>query len=398
MSATYPFTAILGQEAMQTALLISAVDPSTGGVLIRGQKGTAKSTAARALADLLPSITVVANCPFHCDPDIPEELHAGCRDAIEAGKALPQVTVPTPFVDLPLSTTEDRLVGTLHLQNTLTSGERQFEAGLLAAAHRGVLYVDEVNLLPDHLVDLLLDCAASGRNLVEREGLQFSHAARFVLVGTMNPEEGELRPQFLDRFGLCVTINNILEPALRGEIVKHRLAFDLEQAKLVGRYRPHQDALRKQVTAARKRLATVQIPEEVVHKAVQIASAARVQGHRAELAMIRSARALAALMDRKQVTLEELREVTPFALAHRFPGASVLTADEINRKLSDALASPLTKTPPGPAFDHESDDKDEFPLIDNMDFPGSAAAGSMLFTYLKKKLKTAISVSTSPST
>lgn len=398
MPAHYPFSAILGQAALQTALLISAVDPVIGGVLVRGEKGTAKSTAARALAAILPKITVVSACPFHCDPEHPEELHAACLTRHAAGEILPRAQIATPFVDLPLSTTEDRLVGTLHLERTLASGQRQFEAGLLATAHRGILYVDEVNLLPDHLVDLLLDTAVSGRNLVEREGLQFSHAARFILIGTMNPEEGELRPQFLDRFGLCVTITGLNDLALRREIVLQRLAYDRNPANFRKDYHSREEVLQKQVLTARARLEEVHIPTEIVDRAVALASAARVQGHRAELALVRSARALAALLDRDSVTLAELAEVAGFALAHRLPGPEVPNQTEMATKLSTLLSD--QKQGQAGALEDVTTvaEDDDLRWIDNLDFPGSAAAGSMLFTYLKKKLMTASSAPTKTST
>lgn len=398
MPAAYPFTAILGQEAMQTALLLSAVDPAIGGVLVRGQKGTAKSTAARALAAMLPPISVVSACPFHCDPDRPDELHAECRTRQAAGTPLPRNVVATPFVDLPLSTTEDRLVGTLHLERTLQSGQRQFEPGLLAAAHRGILYVDEVNLLPDHLVDLLLDTAVSGTNRVEREGLQYSHAARFILIGTMNPEEGELRPQFLDRFGLCVTISGLEDVALRREIVMRRLAYDRDPQNFCKTYHDREMALRQHLLAARTHLEEVMIPDEIVARAVDIAAAAKVQGHRAELALVRSARALAALLERDRVTRADLAEVAGFALAHRFPGPLFLTQAEIDRKMAALLADQAAAEGPVQEKIAVDADPEELPLMDNMDFPGAAAAGSMLFTYLKKKLTTVSSVPTTPST
>ncbi len=396
MSPAYPFSAILGQQAMQTALLISAVEPALGGVLIRGQKGTAKSTAARALAALLPAVSVVDGCPFHCDPESPEKLHATCQSRKSSGEALPSLMVATPFVDLPLSTTEDRLVGTLHLESTLQSGQRQFEPGLLAAAHRGILYVDEVNLLPDHLVDLLLDTTVSGKNLVEREGLHYSHAARFILIGTMNPEEGELRPQFLDRFGLCVTIGGLDDVAKRGAIVTQRLAYDRDPENFQNDYSASEDALRQQVLAARDRLETVTIPAEIVDRAVAIAIAAKVQGHRAELAMVRAARALAALLDRNCVTLADLDEVAGFALAHRFPGATVLSQEEIGNKIAELLRTRSDNSVATLDRGQNIENPEDIELMENMDFPGSAAAGSMLFTYLKKKLKTASSAPTNP--
>jgi Mg-chelatase subunit ChlI len=397
MSEPYPFSAIIGQEAMQTALLLSTVDPAIGGVLIRGQKGTAKSTAARALADLLPSIEVVSGCPYHCDPSEKDQLHPECLAKLVAGAGLDKEIIKTPFVDLPLSATEDRLVGTLHLQNTLKTGQRQFEPGLLATAHRGILYVDEVNLLPDHLVDLLLDTAVSGVNLVEREGLQFSHAADFILVGTMNPEEGELRPQFLDRFGLCVSIDGLDDLGQRTEIISRRLDFDRNPVQFVERFAADQSALANQVINARGRLQGVEVPSEILRKAVEIVTTAKTQGHRAELALVRSAKALAALMDRNVVTEAELLEVTPLALAHRFPGASVLNESEVRSRLEGLfdetekeIFSHLNQTKTSP------DEADE-PIMENMVFPGSAASGGMLFTYLKKKLKTASSISTNPS-
>ena len=395
MAESFPFSAILGQEAMQTALLISAVDPTIGGVLVRGQKGTAKSTAARGMAALLPSITVVAGCPFHCDPDQPDALHWECRAQRASGASLPREMIATPFVDLPLSTTEDRLVGTLHLENTLKSGKRQFEPGLFAAVHRGILYVDEVNLLPDHLVDLLLDTAVSGQNLVEREGIQYNHASRFILIGTMNPEEGELRPQFLDRFGLCVTIAGVDDISLRRDIVLHRLAFDQDPNRFTSDFIASDEALRQQVLQARQRLKEVTIPAEIVDRAVAIATAARVQGHRAELALVRSARALAALLDRDSVDISDLIEVAGFALAHRIPGSTVLSREDVYRQLAELNPETMQRalSNPQPGQEH-----DEIYLLDDQDFPGSAAAGSSLFTFLKKKLTTASSAPISRST
>lgn len=394
MTENFPFSAILGQEAMQTALLLCAVDPAIGGVLVRGQKGTAKSTAARALASLLPAVTVVSGCPFHCDPDRPDQMHDECH-AQHASASLSREMIATPFVDLPLSTTEDRLIGTLHLEETLKSGKRQFQPGLFAAAHRGILYVDEVNLLPDHLVDLLLDTAASGQNLVEREGLKYSHASRFILIGTMNPEEGELRPQFLDRFGLCVTIAGVDDISARRDIVLRRLAFDQDPAGFISGFTESDETLRQQVIQARQRLEDVLIPTATIDRAVAIATAAKVQGHRAELALVRSARALAALLERDSVTIPDLHEVAGFALAHRIPGPTVLSQEDVYAQLAELETGPMR----GAASDQEpGQGDDQIYLMENVDFPGSAAAGSSLFTYLKKKLKTASSLPTNPLT
>jgi hypothetical protein len=226
MSRIFPFTAIVGQERMKRALILNAIHPQIGGVLIRGERGTAKSTAARALAFLLPQIQVVADCHFGCDPDLPSTYCDECRARVEAGEVLPVATRRTGFVDLPVSATEDRVVGTLDIEQAIQRGERHFEPGVLASANRGLLYVDEVNLLDDHVVDLLLDSAAMGVNVVEREGISFSHPAEFILVGTMNPEEGDLRPQLLDRFGLAVDMAGIHDPKLRVEIVKRRIAYE----------------------------------------------------------------------------------------------------------------------------------------------------------------------------
>ena len=394
MTENFPFSAILGQEAMQTALLLCAVDPAIGGVLVRGQKGTAKSTAARALASLLPAVTVVAGCPFHCDPERPDQMHNECH-AQHVSASLSREMIATPFVDLPLSTTEDRLIGTLHLEETLKSGKRQFQPGLFAAAHRGILYVDEVNLLPDHLVDLLLDTAASGQNLVEREGLKYSHASRFILIGTMNPEEGELRPQFLDRFGLCVTIAGVDDISARRDIVLRRLAFDQDPAGFISGFTESDETLRQQIIQARQRLEDVLIPTATIDRAVAIATAAKVQGHRAELALVRSARALVALLDRDSVTIPDLHEVAGFALAHRIPGPTVLSQEDVYAQLTELETGPMR----GTASDQEpGQGDDQIYLMENVDFPGSAAAGSSLFTYLKKKLKTASSVPTNPLT
>lgn len=368
---------------MQTALLLCAVDPRIGGVLVRGQKGTAKSTTARSLAAVLPSIEIVTGCPFRCNPQTPEQLHDACHKVLAEKGELPRETIRTPFVDLPLSATEDRLVGTLNLEGTLRTGQRQFDPGLFASAHRGIIYVDEVNLLPDHLVDILLDTAASGVNLVEREGLTFSHASRFILVGTMNPEEGELRPQFLDRFGLCVTITGLDDVSMRQEIIKRRLAYDDDPASFLDQYVKQEDLLRQQVLKARESLGNVIVPEGVIQHAAEIATRARTQGHRAELILVRAARALAALMDNETVTEKDLAEVAGFALTHRFQGHSIMEQNALQAKITELFSS---EPESGSAIPVEKSQED-IELMENMNFPGSAAAGSMLFTYLKKKIE-----------
>ncbi|RPF46849.1 magnesium chelatase subunit I [Thermodesulfitimonas autotrophica] len=313
----FPFTALVGQEEMKKALVLNAVNPRIGGVLIRGEKGTAKSTAVRGLAELLPEIRVVADCPFGCDPDDITVMCADCRQRREAGEALPVATRKMRVVDLPVSATEDRVVGTLDIEHALKKGEKRFEPGVLAAANRGILYVDEVNLLDDHVVDVLLDAAAMGVNTVEREGVSFSHPARFILVGTMNPEEGELRPQLLDRFGLCVNITGVTDPALRAEIVKRRLAFEEDPAGFAAAWEPEQQRLREQIVAARVLLPRVTAADEILLLIARTAIEMGVDGHRADLVMLKAAKTNAALAGRREVTEEDVRETAHLALAHR---------------------------------------------------------------------------------
>src|SRR5215813_3382269 len=236
LRSVYPFTAIVGQERMKRALILNAVNPAIGGVLIRGERGTAKSTAARALAALLPEIEVVADCRFSCDPRRSEQFCDECRERTSKGETLPIGTRQTRVVDLPVSATEDRVVGTLDIEKAIKKGERHFDPGVLAAANRGILYVDEVNLLDDHVVDLLLDSAAMGINVVEREGISFQHPARFILVGTMNPEEGDLRPQLLDRFALSTEVRSIADPRDRMAILQRHIDFDSDAEKFRARW------------------------------------------------------------------------------------------------------------------------------------------------------------------
>jgi len=383
MKPTYfPFAAIIGQEALKTALLINTVDPGIGGVLIRGHKGAGKSTAARALAGLLPPIKAMRDCPFHCDPTRSDTVHATCAEQIAAGEMIDAIEMATPMVELPLAATEDRIVGTLNLETAITKGVRQFDPGLLAAANRGILYVDEVNLLADHLVDLLLDVAASGVNIVEREGLRHVHPARFMLIGTMNPEEGELRPQFLDRFGLSIHIETINEAQQRKQIILNRIAFETNPDDFCRAYAPAEEILREQVAAARRTCRNVLVPEAILEAAVEIAMTAEVQGHRAEIALIRGAKALTALLDRTEVGFDELQEVARLVLPHRLASNPLERPKELDNRVEDILARTLgIKERKKEALDEE-----EIYFLDNHGFPGSAAAGSMLFTYLKKKI------------
>ncbi len=316
MRPVYPFSAIVAQDEMKLALLAVAVDPSIGGVLVFGDRGTGKSTAVRALAALLPAMRAVEGCRYRCDPGANGSMCSECRDRGN-GKPFRSVTVPVPVVDLPLGATEDRVVGALDLERALSQGIKAFEPGLLARAHRGFLYIDEVNLLEDHLVDLLLDVAASGENVVEREGLSVRHPARFVLIGTGNPEEGELRPQLLDRFGLSVEVRTPAEIEARIEVVRRRDAFERDPAAFIASWKAEEDRVRRQVTAARKRLPSVEVPDSVREIAARLCMSLGTDGLRGELTLIRAARAIASLERRSAVTLAHVRRVAPSALRHR---------------------------------------------------------------------------------
>ncbi len=323
MAHAYPFTAIVGQAEMKEALLLAAIEPRLGGVLIIGDRGTGKSTAVRALADALPRITVQPACRYNCDPAAP---HPGCPLDC-AGRDVPgeAVTgadgqaeeVPVPVIDLPLGATEDRVVGALDLEKALTQGTKSFEPGLLARAHRGFLYIDEVNLLEDHLVDLLLDVAVSGENIVEREGVSVRHPARFVLVGSGNPEEGELRPQLLDRFGLCVDVRTPSAVSERMEVIRRRDAFEMDPAAFVASYADETDALRERVTTARAQCTHVRVPEAALETAVHLCVALGTDGLRGELTLVRAARARAAYHGRGAVETGDVTAVAPAALSHR---------------------------------------------------------------------------------
>lgn len=315
-SVLFPFSAIVGQDEMKLALQAAAVDRDIGGVLLFGDRGTGKSTAIRALAGLLPPIEVVADCVYHCDPAQPRHWCDDCRT--RHGQQPPAVRrIGVPVVDLPLGATEDRVVGALDMERALTQGVRHFAPGLLAQANRGFLYVDEVNLLEDHLVDLLIDVAASGENLVEREGLSIRHPARFVLVGSGNPEEGELRPQLLDRFGLAVDVRTPTDLPTRVEVVRRRDRFERDPAAFVAQWQRRDAALRRQLKAARERLPQVEVPDAVVELAARLCLALGTDGLRGELTLVRAARALAAIDGRPSVDAAQLRRVAGPALRHR---------------------------------------------------------------------------------
>jgi magnesium chelatase subunit I len=317
MALAYPFSAIVGQEEMKRALLIASVDPDVGGVLVFGDRGTGKSTAIRALAALMPRMEVVVGCPYNCDPAGPRPgLCAQCRpDGAEGAEKTRKE--PMPVVDLPLGATEDRVIGALDLERALRDGEKAFEPGLLARAHRGFLYIDEVNLLEDHIVDALLDVAASGENVVEREGLSIRHPARFVLVGSGNPEEGELRPQLLDRFGLSVEVGTPTELTSRVGIVRLRDEFERDRAAFIKRFQRKEGKVRRQIQDARAHIDSVELPDGIVETAATLCMALGTDGLRGELTLIRAARALAALEGLEAVQPEHLRTVAPSVLRHR---------------------------------------------------------------------------------
>ncbi len=310
----YPFSAIVGQDRLKRALILNAVNPAIGGVLIRGERGTAKSTAVRALAELLPEIRVVKGCSFACDPDDVDDMCGHCRK-IPIGHPVDSRRIPV--ITLPLNATEDRVAGGMDFNQAVKTGIRSFSPGLLAAAHRGILYVDEVNLLDDHIVDIILDAAASGQNRVEREGVSFIHAARFILVGTMNPEEGELRPQLLDRFGLCVDVKSEKDPGCRVELMLRREAHDADPAGFRLRYAADNATVARQILIARKALSKVTLSPSLGAFIAEICTENHVAGHRADLVMAHTAKTLAALAARPEVSVDDIREASLLVLLHR---------------------------------------------------------------------------------
>lgn len=316
-TAVYPFTAIVGQEAMKLALILNVINPALGGVLIKGEKGTAKSTAVRALAELLPVMNCIAGCKFHCDPEQPSQWCNDCTANYAKGGKNDIETMPMRVVELPVSATEDRVVGTLDIEHAIKFGEKIFEPGILAQANRNILYVDEINLLDDHVVDVLLDAAAMGINTVEREGVSYSHPSRFVLVGTMNPEEGDIRPQLLDRFGLSVTVTGEHEPSLRVEVIKRRLAYEEDGETFIAAYEKEQQELAEQILTARKCLSSVTVSDELLEIVAALSVELGVDGHRADITVIKTARALSAFHGRTEVVLEDIKEAAKLVLPHR---------------------------------------------------------------------------------
>lgn len=316
-AAVYPFTAIVGQEDMKLSLILNVINPALGGVLIKGEKGTAKSTAVRALAELLPAMKVVQGCRFHCSPDDANQLCDDCIAQLHKAGVLPQETVKMRVVELPVSATEDRVVGTLDIEHAIKCGEKKFEPGILALANRNILYVDEINLLDDHVVDVLLDAAAMGVNTVEREGVSYSHPARFVLVGTMNPEEGDIRPQLLDRFGLSVTVTGEHDPEQRVEVIKRRLAYEQDADAFIAQYQEEQEELAAKIIQAGKLLPQVQIADGLLETVARLAVELGVDGHRADITVIKTALTIAAFNGRSQAELEDIKQAAKLVLPHR---------------------------------------------------------------------------------
>ena len=338
MPPIFPFTAIVGQDRMKRALILNAIHPQIGGVLIRGERGTAKSTAARALAALLPEIEAVAGCAFGCDPGQPADWCTECHERAQSENDLPRTRRRTQFVNLPVSATEDRVVGTLDIESAIQKGERSFEPGVLASANRGVLYVDEVNLLDDHVVDLLLDVAAMGVNIVERESISFSHPARFILIGTMNPEEGDLRPQLLDRFALCVDMQGIRDPAARMAIMERNLAHEANPERFREEWAEQEQALTEQISRARALLPAVKHTQSDLAAIATMMSELGVDGHRADLVVLKTARAHAASEMRTQISDRDTLLASEPALPHRLKRLPLQSSEVSLGDLAERLA------------------------------------------------------------
>jgi len=313
----FPFSAIVNQEKLKLALLLNAINPRIGGVLVRGAKGTGKSTAVRALADLLPEIEVVKGCPFNCNPRDPTNMCEVCRAKYEAGEELPIEKRKMRIVTLPIGATEDRVVGTLDITRAIKEGVKALERGLLAEANQNILYVDEINLLPDHIVDDILDAAASGWNVVEREGISVAHPSRFILIGTMNPEEGELRPQLLDRLALHVQVETIYDKEMRIEIMKRNLEFEENPLEFISKYREEQEKLRRKIILARELLPKVRVPLNLLEVIARMCIALYVDGHRPDIIMLKASKTLAALEGRTEVKPEDILSCAYLTLSHR---------------------------------------------------------------------------------
>jgi len=359
MPAIYPFTAIVGQERMRRALILNAVDTRIGGVLIRGERGTAKSTAARALAALLPSVKVVDDCRFGCDPDKPATWCTECRERHAAGQKLPSHTRKTSFVNLPVSATEDRVVGTLDIEQAIQKGERRFEPGVLASANRGLLYIDEVNLLDDHVVDVLLDSAAMGVNTVEREGISFAHPARFILVGTMNPEEGELRPQLLDRFALSTDIVGIRDARERVSIMERNIAFERDPEAFRQEWMSKEEQLSHQIERARELVDRVAHTSRDLLSIAALTASLNVDGHRADLVILKAARAQAAFEGRTKINDHDIALAAELALPHRIKRTPFQQAEMTTEQLQERIEQLAGQSMSAEAEEEESESRQQ---------------------------------------
>ena len=356
----FPFTAIVGQADMKLALLLNTINPKIGGVLIRGKKGTAKSTAVRSLAALLPEVPVLQGCPYSCPPDGRQGLCQWCRSGANDN---PPVTRQVRIVDLPVGATEDRLVGSLDIEQAIKSGDRSFEPGLIAATHRGILYIDEVNLLNDHLVDVLLDAAAMGRNYVEREGISVTHAAEFILVGTMNPEEGDLRPQLLDRFGLAVEVEGTLTAEERREVVRRRIAYEADPFRFMARWRKEEERERRRLLRSRRLLPRVSAGDDILTLVTDICAEFEVDGMRGDIVMYKTAGTIAAYEGRTKVTVEDVRQAAKLALLHRqrrqpFQQPQMVT-ENLDSMIDELQNQPRQREPSDPSRDDSGPDGDD---------------------------------------
>ena len=349
----YPFTAIVGQEDMKLGLLLNAIDPSIGGVLIRGEKGTAKSTAVRGLSDLLPEIEIVSGCPFNCDPDHLREMCRSCQEAVEHGQVLPRRRKKMAVVELPVSATEDRVVGALDIHRALKEGIRALQPGVLAEANRNILYIDEVNLLDDHVANVLLDAAAMGVNIIERESVSLHHPARFILVGTMNPEEGELRPQLLDRFGLCVQVRGLMDKEDRAEVIRLREEFDKDHWAFAAKYAKAQTDLRERIVRAREHVKDVLISEDRLDSVAEACANLGIDTLRADIVITKTAKALAAYARKKEVDDHDILKAMELGLPHRLrkkPFEKVASREEILRALQQIPEAAGHKPPTEKTF------------------------------------------------
>ena len=337
---SFPFTALVGQEELKLSLLLNAINPRIGGVLVRGVKGTGKSTAVRGLADLLPEVEAVADCGFQCNPHDPTNMCEICASRFEAGEELPIERRKMMVVELPVGATEDRVVGTLDIERALREGVKALEPGILRNANQDILYVDEVNLLPDHIVDVILDAAASGWNVVEREGISVSHPSRFILIGSMNPEEGELRPQLLDRMALHVEVHSIFEKDPRVKIMRRNLEFEEDPLGFRERFQPEQEALASRIVKARAILSKVKVPDHLLEAIARMCTMLEADGHRPDIVTLKASKALAAFNDRFEVESDDVLTSAKLAITHRTRRGGLeepATPEQIDAAFKEAL-------------------------------------------------------------